>query len=154
MIMLIALKVLKTYSLQRRQERYKILYIYKIKEGFVPNISKEYGLQFNHHVRHGCRSVLPKYPLRGKSIRARDDSFALTACDLWNSLPRYIRDISGKNVAYFKRKLDKVLCYYPDVPRCSSYGHSFDRHGRKSNSIIDHYKSRRIRKVLDQLTNI
>ena len=148
------LKILKTYSIQRRQERYKVLYLYKIKEGFVPNISKEYGLEFTHHVRHGCRCVLPKYPLRGKSVRARDDSFALTACDLWNSLPSCIRDISGKDVAYFKRKLDKVLYYYPDVPRCSSSGHSFDRHGRKSNSIIDHYNNRRIRQVLDQLTDI
>ena len=28
-------------SIQRRHERYKILYAYKVKEGLVPNISKE-----------------------------------------------------------------------------------------------------------------
>ena len=148
------LKILKTYSIQRRQERYKILYLYKIKENLVPNISKEHGLTFTHHGRHGCRCIIPKYPLRGKAVRARDDSFALTACDLWNSLPSCIRNISGEDVKHFKRKLDKVLSYYPDIPRCSDYGHSYDKHGRKSNSICDHYNNRRIRQVLNHLTDI
>ena len=145
------LKSLKTYSIQRRHERYKVLYIYKIKEGFVPNISKNHALKFTYHRRHGCRCEVPKYPLRGKSIRAREDSFALTACNIWNSLPRCIRDINGKDVAHFKRKLDKALSYYPDIPRCSLSGHSHDMHGRKSNSIVDHYNNRRIRQVLDNL---
>ena len=148
------LKVLKTYSIQRRHERYKILYIYKIKEGLVMNISKTYGLKFNNHVRRGCRCEVPKYPLKGKAIRTRDDSFALTACNLWNSLPKCIRDISGKDVAYFKRKLDKVLSYYPDIPRCSNFGHSHDIHGRKSNSICDHYYNRKVRLYLDRLASV
>ena len=148
------LKMLKMYSIQRRQERYKILYIYKIKECLVPNISKNYGLSFKNHLRHGWKCELPKYPLRGKAVRAREDSFALTASNLWNSLPRGIRDISGKDVKHFKCKLDKVLSLYPDIPRCSSSGHSYDIYGRKSNSLCDHYNNRKVRKVLDKLSII
>ena len=35
------------YSIQRRNERFKIIYIYKIKERLVPNISNRNGLTFN-----------------------------------------------------------------------------------------------------------
>ena len=117
----------------------------------VPNISKNYGLYFKNHIRQGCKCEVPIYPLRGKAIRAREDSFALTASNLWNSLPRFIRDISGKDIEHFKRKLDKVLAYYPDIPRCSTSGHSHDIYGRKSNSIFDHYKNRNVKEVLDKL---
>ena len=40
------LKKLSMYSVQRRHERYRIIYIYKIKEGLVPNVSESHGLQF------------------------------------------------------------------------------------------------------------
>ena len=49
------LKALNQYSIQRRHERYKIIYAYKIKEGLVPNISEVHGLQFSYHERRGCR---------------------------------------------------------------------------------------------------
>ena len=145
------LKKLKMYSTQRRHERYKILYIYKIKENIVPNISKENGIGFKNNLRHGCRCEVPKYPLRGKSIRAREDSFALTASNLWNSLPRQIRDITGKDLNFFKCKLDKALENYPDIPRSGASGHSYDAFGRKSNSLCDHYKNRKVRKKLEKL---
>ena len=48
--------------------------------------------------------------------KARENSFALTVRNLWNSLPRGIRDISGEDLENFKGKLDRVLSYYPDVP--------------------------------------
>ncbi|CAL4091925.1 unnamed protein product, partial [Meganyctiphanes norvegica] len=92
-----------------------------------------------------------QYPLRGKANRAREESFALTASNLWNSLPKCIRNISGMDVQYFKRQLDKVLSFYPDVPRCSTSGHSYDSCGRKSNSICDHYNNRSVRQMIDQL---
>ena len=40
------------YSIQRRNERFKIIYIYKIKENLVPNISSKYGLYFKLDGRH------------------------------------------------------------------------------------------------------
>ena len=40
------------FSIQRRHERYKILYAYKIKEGLVPNISKTHGLKVIYSLKH------------------------------------------------------------------------------------------------------
>ena len=142
------------YSIQRRNERFKIIYIYKIKEELVPNISNRNGLTFSMHVRHGCRCNMPTFPIRGKAKNARDRSFAWTACNLWNSLPRCVRDISGENVDVFKRKLDKILAIYPDKPRCAMSGNTFDRHGRRSNSLYDHYRNRAVRKKLDKITEV
>ena len=143
------------YSIQRRNERFKIIYIYKIKEGLVPNISNRNGLTFGMHVRHGCRCNMPTFPIRGRAMKARDGSFAWTACNLWNLLPRSVRDISGRKVEYFKNKLDKILTAFPDIPRCAKSGHSFDRHGRsKSNSLCDHYRNRFVRQELNRITTV
>ena len=117
------LKELNMYSIQRRHERYKIIYVYKIKENLVPNISDTHGLQFFSSRRHGCMCRMPSYPLyHNRAVIARNNSFALTASLLWNSLPKHIRDISGLSVLTFKRRLDKVLMLYPDEPRCSATG--------------------------------
>ena len=142
------------YSIQRRNERFKIIYIYKIKEKLVPNISNKYGLTFKVHGRHGCKCDMPTFPIRGRARKARDSSFAWTACNLWNSLPRYIRDIAGNNVVYFKNKLDKVLTFYPDISRCSKSGHSYDRNFRKSNSLCDHYRNVEIKYIIDNKASV
>ena len=149
------LKALNLYSIQRRHERYKIIYAYKIKEGLVPNISEVHGLQFSYHERRGCRCGIPAYPLHhNKAVRARDNSFTLTASNLWNSLPKYIRNISGKSVECFKRKLDKVLEHYPDIPRCSASGRLKDKHGRNTNSLNDLYKTHEIKKLVDKSEDV
>ena len=72
------------YSIQRRNKRFKIIYIYNIKEEIVLNISNRNSLNFSMHVRHGCRFNMPTFPIRGKAKNARDHSFAWTACNLWN----------------------------------------------------------------------
>ena len=148
------LKELGMTSIQRRHERYKALYLYKIKEGLVPNISSTNALKFRNHGRHGCKCEVPNFPMRGRARKARDNSFALTACNLWNSLPVYVREISGKEVGYFKKKLDKALALYPDVPRCSDFGHSYDRNGRKSNSLYVHYQNIEIKRILDHMSSV
>ena len=51
-------------SIQRRHERYKILYAYKVKEGLVPNISKTHGLKFINTGRCGCRCGIPRQPYK------------------------------------------------------------------------------------------
>ena len=101
------------YSIQRRNKRVKILYIYKIKEEIVPNISNRNGLTFSMHIRHGCRCNIPTFPMSGKAKNSRDRSFAWTACNLWNSLPRCVQDISGEKVEVFKKNLDKKISLLP-----------------------------------------
>ena len=146
------LERLRMYSIQRRYERFKLIYIYKIKEGLVPNISSKYGLCFDKESRFGCLCKIPKFPPGGKARKARDNSFAWTAYNLWNSLPGCVRNIAERDVEFFKNKLDMVLTYYPDVPRCSRSGHSYDRNFHKSNSLCDHYKNERINCVINSIT--
>ena len=102
------LRKLHMYSVQRRHERYKIIYLYKIKEGIVPNVSNTHGLQFHPNERHGCVCNVPKFPLyNNKAAKARNRSFALTASQLWNSLPKATRDIAGVSVDTFKRNYSR-----------------------------------------------
>ena len=146
------LKTLRMYSVQRRQERYKIIYIYKIKEGLVPNISESHGLHFSQRGRHGCVCVMPSYPLyHNKAITARNSSFALTASSLWNCLPKSIRGITGISVDAFKRRLDKVILNCPDEPRCSAIGIYTDSHGRVSNSLIHVTKNFQVRRLMESV---
>ena len=66
------LKELKRSSIQRRHERFKIIYLYKIKEGLVPNISSTNGLFFKDHIRYGCKCIVPYFPIRGKARKSID----------------------------------------------------------------------------------
>ena len=145
------LKKLHLYSIQRRNERFKIINVYKIKEKLVPNISKEYGLTFKMNGRRGCECEVPAFKVRSKARKARDSSFAWTACNLWNSLLRCVRDIAGEDVMCFKNKLDKALALYPDLPRCSESGHTHDRNFRKSNSLCDHYGDANIKRRIEKM---
>ena len=85
-----------------------------------------------------------------KQEKLRDNSFALTASNLWNALPRHIRNISGKSIEHFKKNLDKTLKLYPDVPRCASSGLYKDKHGRNSNSLCDLYRNCEVKKIVKE----
>ena len=75
------LKKLKLYSIQRRHERYKILYVYKIKEKLVPNVTQSHELYFEYG-RRGCEGKLPNYRIMKGMKKARENYFALTARNL------------------------------------------------------------------------
>ena len=51
----------KLYSLQRRRERYRIIYIWKILENLVPNIGAD-KVQSRCSIRHGTTCILPPRP--------------------------------------------------------------------------------------------
>ena len=138
------LNALNLQSIQRRHERYKIIYIFKMKEGLVPNlpVSPEnpedtFALSFKYSNRNGCRCSVPKPILHhNPAVIQRNSSFALTASNLWNCLPPCLSTLSNCTVDYFKRQLDKFLNFIPDEPRCSSTGLYTDPNtGRFSNSI-------------------
>ena len=111
----------------------------------MPQISVTHGLQFVSSRTHGSICRMPSYTQYRKEVIARNNSFALTASSLWNSLPQHIRDISGLSVDAFKRRLDKVLKCYPDEPRCSATGLYTDIHGRASNSLYDISRNREVK---------
>ena len=117
------LNKLKLYSLERRRERYMILYVFKILMGLAPNIKVE-GLEITEH-KHIRRGKLCKIP--GMKRRAdcrvqsvREKCFALCAPRLFNSLPQYLRDFSG-TLESFKNKLDSYLQSVPDRPILPHY---------------------------------
>ena len=131
-------------SMQRRHERYKIIYIYKIKEGLVPNLTNDplnpeqsFSLKFTYNPRSGYRCTTPSPVLyHNKAELQRRSSFSLTGSNLWNCLPRCINTISNVSVETFKTHLDKFLNVFPDTPRCVSNGQYYDSiTGRSSNSI-------------------
>ena len=103
------------YSIQRRNERFKIIYIYKIKEKKVPKISSKNGLTFSMHVRHGCRCNMTSFPIRGKARNARDRSFAWTAFNLWNSLPRCVRLKRSRSSKGSQIKFQPFTLMNPDL---------------------------------------
>ena len=91
---------------------------------------------------------IPSYPLHhNKAVVARNASFALTASNLWNILPKSIRDISGLSIGAFKRRLDKTLVLYPDEPRSSSSGLFTDIQGKISNFIYDISRNLEIKRI-------
>ena len=138
------LKHMSLSSMQRRHERYKIIYIYKIKEGLVPNLTSNPlspddppSLMFTYNPRSGYRcSLFSPVLYHNKAELARRSSFALTGSNLWNCLPRCINSITKVSVDTFKSHLDKFLKIFPDTPRCVSNGQYFDPNtGRLSNSL-------------------
>lgn len=126
------LKCLNLYSLQRRRERYRIIYLWKMLENLVPifgNITSSY------HVRHGrlCNisRVKNSAPAAIKTIRY--GSFIIQAPQLFNSIPAHIRNLSGCTIDSFKKELDEYLCSIPDEPQIPGY--TLYRRA-ESNSII------------------
>ena len=109
------LKAMNLQSIQRRHERYKIIYIFKIKEGLVPNLppnpsmpENSFGLKFSYSPRGGCRCSLPNQILyHNPADIPRNSSFTLTASNLWNCLPPNINCIINRPVLNFRNQLDK-----------------------------------------------
>ncbi|XP_076044735.1 uncharacterized protein LOC143027344 [Oratosquilla oratoria] len=128
------LKNLQLYSLQRRRERYIIIYAWKILEGTVPNPSPG-DFRAQHHPRFGrtcARKAVSSCSQRIKTIQA--ESFFGAGPRLFNCLPRDIRDLKGVSTEAFKRRLDKFLTSLPDEPPIP---HGPTSRGAASNSIID-----------------
>ena len=135
------LKCLKQYSLQRRAERYKILYCWKIMEGLAPNLSTN-SIQVKHSERRGRFCVLPKLKnsllCSAKINTIRENSFSVQGPKLFNSLPMKNRNITGVSVETFKYHLDKLLTNIPDQPGVPGYVGS---RAAATNSITDQIRN-------------
>ena len=111
------LKRLKIYSLERRRDRYTILYIYKIIIGTVPNP----GLQYTNYERHGIK-VTPKFKRNSVVQSIRNASFFVKGTLMYNNLPMYLRltkwltEPTAENVIKFKNELDSYFETIPDLP--------------------------------------
>ena len=104
------LKSLKMYSMGRRMERYKVLYIYKIITGRVQNC----GISWTHNSNSGTNIMEIGKKQNFQSLR--ENSFHYTAPRLFNRLPRTLRDDRVSTLDEWKIKLDKILTKVPDEP--------------------------------------
>ena len=130
------LKEFKLYSLERRRERYRIIYIWKILEKHVPNLESNGEIIPEISIRMGRTCHMKKNVLySSRKVRTlRDSSFSWNASQLFNALPKPIRDLTGCSVEKFKGALDKFLGAVPDEPQV--VGMTLFRRA-ESNSIID-----------------
>ena len=111
------------YSLQRRRERYRIIYTWKILEGIVPNLSGRSQLITKTSLRSGRLCTVPPTPTSttNKLQRLREGSFCVNGPRLFNSLPSHLRNMTGISHLDFKKELDKFLWTVADEPLVSGY---------------------------------
>ena len=141
------LQILCIYSLQRRRERYAILYTWKVIHNLYPNP----GLQINHnwpdmHTQHNNLGINITYGIRnGITVHHYTDnktpawikkhSVLETCCNLYNAIPPNLRQLVPDNdepsLTQFKAHLDKWLKCIPDQPTSNKRVRAAE-----SNSII------------------
>ena len=110
------LQTLRLMSLQRRRERYALIYMFKILQNRVPN---DIEVVFYENPRLGIKARIPPLPTVRSQVTLFDSSFAVRGPKLWNLLPKSINTI--ESFSLFKVKLDSFILSYPDKPPVSGY---------------------------------
>ena len=130
------LKKLRLYSLERRRERYIMIYIWRILENQVPDITSGKIFSINEGGRLGRKSSFPPIsnnaPSEIKKIRYA--SLSMKGPQLFNILPADIRNLNSCSVEVFKRALDRFLTNVPDEPLIPGYT---AMRRADSNSLLD-----------------
>ena len=107
------LKRMKLSSVERRHERYKIFYIWKVVNGLCPN----FGISWKHCDKSGLMIRIPvmnsKVPAQVKTLR--EQTLKYHGGNLFNAMPHYIREWKGTKEG-FKVLLDTFLSQIPDNP--------------------------------------
>ena len=120
------LKQLKLYSQERRRERYTIIYIWRMLEGQVPCLnSLDGGAKVTSiwHIRRGRECKIPCITRHTpRNIQAlKHATLPVRGQQLFNILPRDIRNMTDCKVDIFKRRLDKFLSTIPDETQVLGY---------------------------------
>ena len=130
------LSILKMYSLERRRERYSILYLVKIINNRVPNP----GVDIRVNPRTGISLHPPKIDKQSPAwvSRLRRDSFLYRGPRIFNVLPNHLRMEDSVRISQesYKNRLDSFLQLVPDQPTVPGL-----QRAANSNSLIDqiHY---------------
>lgn len=113
------LAYLKLFSVERRHERYIIIYMFKIKYGIVPNVN----IEFRNNPRTGIYATIPQVKSSAPSFikRMKYEAFSSVGPRLFNTLPHEIRtymppEEAIDKVGCLKNVLDKFLARLPDQP--------------------------------------
>ena len=126
------LKELNLMSLQRRRERYIMIYMWKILTSKVPNDLK---ITFFINARSAVKAVVPFISRQRSCITVCDRSFAVVGPKLWNILPRECTLVMH-SLENFKQLLDPFIQQFPDLPPTDGY------FSPNTNSLLDWASSR------------
>lgn len=124
------LQILKLYSQERRRERYRIIFVWKVLQGLVQG----YPISSRQSPRRGRLVDVAKFCSSAPAVvrKARESSLSVHGARLFNLLPRHIRDISTGTTDQFKRELDSWLESIPDQPTIQGR-----QRAATTNSILD-----------------
>lgn len=131
---------LNLFSLERRRERYRIIYIWRILEEHVPNVlstnDQTPKITAKWHPRRGRECMVPavKQTAPAPIRRLQYASLPIHGQQLFNTLPAEIRNLTNIDVDSFKRRLDKYLQLIPDEPQIPGYT---AQRRAESNSLLD-----------------
>ena len=101
------LKHLHLYSLERRGERYKIVYKWKIINKLAPNVNST-GITTRNHPRLGIMCVPPRVNNgAGRLTTIRHHSLSMVGPRRYNSLPITLRNLTSVIAKTFKTRLDQ-----------------------------------------------
>lgn len=114
---------LKLFSLQRRRERYCIIYVWKILEQLVPNFSNPILCSISN--RRG-RSCVSSNVQTGRLGTLAYNSFRWHSIRLFNGLPLHLRGMTSCSVSSFKSQLDCYLTSIIDDPCHPGFNNSLD----------------------------
>ena len=128
------LNLFKLYSLQRRRERYRIIYTWKILEELVPNVGGNKVVS-RSSIRFGRLCEIPHISSNApaKVQQLIEGSFCVNGGKLFNAIPKSIRNLTDVDVLTFKKKLDVFLSSIADEPQSPGYT---ARRRADSNSLI------------------
>ena len=117
------LKKLSLYSLERRRERYRVIYIWRILERQVPDFTsgKIYSINEGGRLGRKCNSPPINNNAPSNIKKVRYASLAVRGPQLFNILPAEIRKLNNCSVETFKRALDRFLLNVPDEPLIPGY---------------------------------
>ena len=100
----------------------------------VPNIDGTIGhtIKTRKHPKHGTQCVIQHPTYRNPAQSLQENAIAVFGPRLYNSLPKYLRDIKSVKTEKLKFELDKFLDTIPDQPKMPNY-----LTASGSNSILD-----------------
>ena len=121
---------LRLYSQERRRERYRVIFIWKVLQGYVQG----YSIATKHSPRRGRLVEVAQHHTSAPAAvrRARESSLSVHGAQLFNLLPRDLRDTNTGSVDQFKARLDDWLQSIPDQPTIPGRPRA-----AASNSLID-----------------
>ena len=117
------LNALRLYSLQRRRDRYIVIYMWKILDNLVPNLIPK--VQIYTSERRGRLCYTQHVPV-GHIGSICFNSFRWKASRLFNALPANIRNTTNCETSVFKKKVDSYLQTILDNPCVPNEDNSLD----------------------------